>query len=409
LGIIVSAMTKIRMLVFAVTLTVVFLVGTIVFLYARGYRLDSDTRRFSPNGLLVIKSVPDGAQIFINGELKTATNATIPLPPNTYDVSVKKEGFLTWNKRLLIEKEIVTEASAHLFKAGHSLSAITFSGVEEVIPSHDLTKIGYTVIGNGVDPDNQGLFVIENVNLPLGFSRDPRRITDGNLTGSTWIWSPNGRQILLTTPQGSYLLDAGSFTPQAQKVNVTASKDDILSDWQEERDKKRSSQMRRLPEKLRTLLDRNSNAIAFSPDEEMVVYTASSSAVIETGLIKPLPGSSTQKETRDIEPGKTYVYDLKEDRNFLIDDGDGDLIIEGGYATDAVRRISWYPSSRHLILAEEGRIIIIDHDATNRQEVYSGSYLSPHAYPSLSLDRLIVLTNLGAGDSIPNLYSLGLK
>lgn len=397
------------MLVFAVTLTVVFLVGTIVFLYARGYRLDSDTRRFSPNGLLVIKSVPDGAQIFINGELKTATNATIPLPPNTYDVSVKKEGFLTWNKRLLIEKEIVTEASAHLFKAGHSLSAITFSGVEEVIPSHDLTKIGYTVIGNGVDPDNQGLFVIENVNLPLGFSRDPRRITDGNLTGSTWIWSPNGRQILLTTPQGSYLLDAGSFTPQAQKVNVTASKDDILSDWQEERDKKRSSQMRRLPEKLRTLLDRNSNAIAFSPDEEMVVYTASSSAVIETGLIKPLPGSSTQKETRDIEPGKTYVYDLKEDRNFLIDDGDGDLIIEGGYATDAVRRISWYPSSRHLILAEEGRIIIIDHDATNRQEVYSGSYLSPHAYPSLSLDRLIVLTNLGAGDSIPNLYSLGLK
>jgi hypothetical protein len=402
-------MTKIRMLVFAVTLTVVFLVGTIVFLYARGYRLDSDTRRFSPNGLLVIKSVPDGAQIFINGELKTATNATIPLPPNTYDVSVKKEGFLTWNKRLLIEKEIVTEASAHLFKAGHSLSAITFSGVEEVIPSHDLTKIGYTVIGNGVDPDNQGLFVIENVNLPLGFSRDPRRITDGNLTGSTWIWSPNGRQILLTTPQGSYLLDAGSFTPQAQKVNVTASKDDILSDWQEERDKKRLSQMRRLPEKLRILLDRNSKAIAFSPDEEMVVYTASSSAAIETGLIKPLPGSSTQKETRDIEPGKTYVYDLKEDRNFLIDDGDGDLIIEGGYATDAVRRISWYPSARHVIWAEEGRIIIIDHDATNRQEVYSGSYLSPHAYPSLSLDRLIVLTNLGAGDSIPNLYSLGLK
>ena len=402
-------MTKIRVLLFAVTLTVVFLVGTMVFFYAKGYRLDSDTKKFSPNGLLVIKSVPDGAQIFINGELETATNATIPLPANTYDVSVKKEGFLNWNKRLLIEKEIVTEASAHLFKSAPSLSAITFSGVEEVIPSHDLSKIGYTVIGNGTDTDNQGLWVIENVNLPLGFSRDPRRITDGNLTGSTWIWSPDGRQILLTTLQGSYLLDTGNFTPQAQKINVTSKKDDILTDWGEENEKKRLSQMKKLPEKLRNILERNSKAIVFSPDEEIIIYTATSSANIEKGLIKPLPGSSTQKEERNIEPGKTYVYDLKEDRNYLIDEGDGELIIKGGFATKAQRRISWYPSSRHLILAEEGKIIIMDHDATNRQEVYSGSYVSPHAYPTLSLDRLIVLTNLGAGDAILNLYSLSLK
>src|SRR4030042_6361491 len=136
-------MTKIRMFIFAITIAIVFVVGTLIFLYAKGYRLDSDTKKFSPNGLLVIKSVPDGAQIFINGELKTATNATIPLIPNTYDVSVKKEGFLSWNKRLTIEKEIVTEASAHLFKSVPSLSAITFLGVENPIPSHDLTKISY--------------------------------------------------------------------------------------------------------------------------------------------------------------------------------------------------------------------------------------------------------------------------
>jgi hypothetical protein len=157
-------MTKIRILIFALTLAVVFSVGTIVFLYAKGYRLDSETKKFSPNGLLVIKSTPDGAQVFINGELKTATDATIPLIPDTYDVSVKKEGFLTWNKRLVIEKEVVTEASAHLFKTAPSLSAITFSGIETVIPSRDLTKISYSVIGNGTDTENEGLWVMENVN-----------------------------------------------------------------------------------------------------------------------------------------------------------------------------------------------------------------------------------------------------
>lgn len=402
-------MTKIRILLFCITLAVVFIVGTLVFLYAKGYRLDSDTKKFSPNGLLVIKSVPDGAQIFINGELKTATNATIPLIPNTYDISVKKEGFLTWNKRLAIEKEIVTEASAHLFKSAPSLSAITFSGVEDIVPSHDLSKIGYSVIGNGSETQNQGLWIIENVNLPLGFSRDPRRITDGNLLDSTWVWSPDGRQILLTTTQGVYLLDTSTFTPQSQKVNVSVRKDEILATWNEEKNKKQSDQMKKLPEELRDILFRKAQSIVFSPDEEMVLYTASSSANIPQGLIKPLPGSSTQKEVRDIEPGKSYVYDLKEDKNYLIYEGDGELIIEGGYSNEAVRRISWYPSSRHLILAEEEKITIMDHDSTNRQVVYSGSYFSPNAYPTLSLDRLLVLTNLGASSSPPNLYSLSLK
>lgn len=402
-------MTKIRILLFSITLIVVFLVGTIAFMYAKGYRLDSDTNKFTPNGLLVIKSVPDGAQIFINGELKTATNATVSLLPNTYDVSVKKEGFIPWNKRLVIEKEIVTEASAHLFKSAPSLSAITFSGVETIIPSKDLTKIGYLVTGDSTDTQSHGLWVIENVNLPLGFSRDPKRITDGNLTGSTWIWSSDGRQILLTTLQGSYLLDSGSFTPQSQKINVTAQKSEILDRWDEENDKKTSDLMKKVPEELREIFSTNTQAVVFSPDEEMVLYTASSSASINKELIKPLPGSSTQKEEREIESNKTYVYDLKEDRNYLIDNGDGELVIEGGYASNAVRRISWYSSSRHLILAEEGKIIIMDHDGTNRQEVYSGSYVFPHAYPTLSLDRLIVLTNLGANESVANLYSLSIK
>lgn len=402
-------MTKIRVLLFGLTIAIVFSVGTLVFLYAKGYRLDTDTRKFSPNGLLVIKSTPDGAQVFINGELKTATDATIPLEPNTYDISIRKEGFLTWNKRLVIQKEIVTEASAHLFKTAPSLSAITFSGIETVIPSRDLTKISYSVIKNGEDNKIQGLWIMENVNLPLGFSRDPRRITDGNLTESSWVWSPDGREILLTTPKGSYLLDTGDFTPQTQWVNVSQKKDKILKSWVEENEKKRSNQMKSLPEKMGEILDKNAKALVFSPDKEMVAYTASTSATIEKALISPLPGSSTQKEQRKIEPDKTYVYDLKEDKNYLVDEGDGETIIEGGFSNGATRRISWYPSSRHLILAEEGKITIMDHDGTNRQEVYAGSYQAPHAYPTLSLDRLIVLTNLGASDSPSNLYSLSLK
>ena len=402
-------MTKVRLLFFLMTLLVVFVAGSVVFLYARGYRLNSDTGKFSPNGLLVIKSVPDGAQVFINGELKTATNVTLPLEPNIYDISVRKEGYISWNKRLTIDKEIVTEATAHLFKSVPSLSAITFSGANNPIPSYDLTKIGYLVPPTQNNTENQGLWIMETVNLPLGFSRDPRRITDGNLSGSSWVWSPDGREILLTTTRGVFLLDTGIFTSQAQRVNVAEQKSEILASWQEEKNKKNTDQIKKLPEEVREIVQRRTEALEFSPDEEMVLYTASSSATIPTNLIKKLPGVSTQKEVREIEKNKSYIYDLKEDKNFLIDDGDGELIIEGGFSNSAVRRISWYPSSRNLILAEESKITIMDYDGTNKQVVYSGSFISPHVYPTLSLDRLLILTNLGAGTTAANLYSLSLK
>ena len=62
-----------------------------------------------------------------------------------------------------------------------------------------------------------------------------------------------------------------------------------------------------------------------------------------------------------------------------------------------------------LVLAEEGKVIIMDYDGTNRQEVYTGSYIAPHAFPTVSDERLLLLTNLGADSGSPNIYSLTLK
>ena len=121
-----------RLVFFVLTITIVTVVGYLVSLYARGYRLEKG--QVSANGLLVIKSAPDGAQVFVNGELKTATNANLALAPGTYDVSVQKEGYITWNKRMQIEEEIVTETTAHLFKIVPSLSAITFQQVPTPYP-----------------------------------------------------------------------------------------------------------------------------------------------------------------------------------------------------------------------------------------------------------------------------------
>jgi hypothetical protein len=311
-----------------------------------------------------------------------------------------------------VQKEVVTEATAHLFKLAPSLSSMNFLPTVNPVPSEDFSKIVYYVPphtdNSAVGTDNGGLWVMEMLNLPLGFNRDPRKITDGDLSNSTWTWSPDGRQILLTTKTGSYLLDAGTFTAEKDRENVSPLAQAIVDEWISQDKKKLEAQTRSLPVEVQDVLLNKSKAVVFSPDEDMVLYTASSEAKLDDYLIPQLPGASTQKQERDIKKGKTYIYDIKEDRNFLIEESDQSLTIKGGATTDVLRRLSWFPTSRHLVLAQPNSIVIMDYDGTNRQEVYKGVYVSPNAYPAISTDRLLILTNLGA-QATPNLYYLNLK
>jgi len=390
-------MTKLRVTLTLITIMVMLTFGTLFGLYAKGYRFDKDLLKFIPHGILVVESEPKAAQVYIDGEFETATDATIRLAPGTYDISVQKEGFITWNKRVTIEVEEVTEADIQLFRSTPSLTAITFSGVISPVATGDYTKIAYSIEVDKTETEKAGLWVMETVNLPLGFAKDPKRITDGNLTNASWEWSPNGQEILLTTPLGIYLLDAGTFTPQNQRVNVLSQKEEILASWETEKLRKLNAKVRNMPNTLQDLFLNRVESISFSPDEKKVLYTASSSAIIPENLIKPIPGASTQKQERDIKVGHTYVYDIKEDQNFLLSTGSKE------------ERIAWFPSSNHLVVAKKDKVYISDLDGTNNQTVFAGAYSIPNAFPTLNKDRLFVLTNLGAFGEIPNLYSISLK
>ncbi len=395
-------MAKVRVLAFLSTLIIVSFFGVFASYYARGYRLNLRTFttkgviQFEPNGILVIKSEPDGASVFINGELKAATNTTLSLSPGTYDIEVKKDGFFTWSKRMVIEKEIVTATTVSLFKTVPPLSPTTFFGAKNPVASRDGTKIAFVVLPQGEETsDKTGLWTLDTFNFPLGFTNEPKRITNGDLTNSTYVFSPDGRQIMLTTSNGIFLIDSGSYTPQEQRVNISTKVNSTLSEWNTIKKVKDTSLTRNLPIELNDVLNRRSKDFTFSPDENMIMYTASSSGILPDDLIKQLPGASTQKQERTIQLDHTYVYDIKEDRNFVVG--------------DQTQTLRWMPDSRHLLLAREGQVIIMDYDGTNGQVVYSGSYLSPAAFPFSNATKLLILTNLGAATSSANLYTLTVK
>lgn len=390
-------MTKIRILFFVITLIVVGGVGLFASYYARGYRLNLKTLKFQPNGILVLKSEPGGDSVYINGDLKTATNASISLSPGTYDVQVSKDGYFSWYKRLTIEKEIVTQASISLFKTVPSLSPMTSDGAVNPVTSDDGTKIIYSVLpSTSVGNDKTGLWELDTVSLPLGFTSGPKRITDGDMTNATYVFSPDGRQIMLTISQSIFLLDSGSFISQGQRVNMASQKNSILTGWQTQKASDNENLIKNLPPEVTDILTRKTSNFIFSPDQTMILYTASSSGTLPDNLIRPLPGASTQAQERDIQAGSTYVYDTKEDRNFLI--------------TNQVSPVlRWMPTSMQLLLAQAGQIIVMDYDGTNRQVVYTGSYIYPFAFPYTDNSKILVLTNLGASSSNSNLYTITVK
>ena len=84
-----------KQLVISIAIFLSLVIATIlVVLYGKGYRfgLGPGKLELKGTGLLVAKSIPDGAQVFIDDKLKTATDNTINLPPGEYRVKIFKEG-----------------------------------------------------------------------------------------------------------------------------------------------------------------------------------------------------------------------------------------------------------------------------------------------------------------------------
>jgi hypothetical protein len=214
----------------------------------------------------------------------------------------------------------------------------------------------------------------------------------------------------LTISNSIFLIDTGSFTAQNQRINIASKKDATITVWTAEKENKDQNLIKNLPPELTDILSRKSSSFVFSPDNNVILYTASSSGTLPDGLVRSLPGASTQRQERNIQAGHTYVYDIKEDRNFLITDQEvvinNQQLTVNGPQGSALR---WMSSSRHLLFAQSGQVTVMDYDGTNRQVVYSGSYFAPAAFPFSNTTKILILTNLGAGTSSANLYTLTVK
>lgn len=452
-----------RRLLITIATAILLVAGTYTAIqFAKGYRPDLKSREIKGTGLLVVNSLPEGAQVFLNEKLTTATDDTLNLPPSEYTIEIKKDGYIPWKKTMQIEAELVTQANARLFPAVTSLRPHTFTGAANVAPSPDGQKIAYAVTQSS-EQAKKGLWILDLVERPLSLSKDPRQIVRNtqelDFSLASLGWSPDSSQILAnfqptsTSSETNILLKASDFNKVESLRDVSAQLPVIFSQWEEQLAIKLNDQLLLLPLEMQNIATASATNLYFSPDEKKLLYTATQEIDIPQELIPPLPSSSTQTEKRQIKPDRTYVYDIEEDKNFFLaetlafselgEPAARTLIIDSiiprplfssesspsahtklqmenttntltafqnQYTPIFIQNIQWFPDSKHLILTQENKITIIEFDGTNHSTVHSGNYEKQFAFPWPDGSKLLIVTNLNTESNIPpNLYAINLE
>ena len=401
-----------KKLIIPVLIVLFLIAGTIVVvLLGRGYglNLNGSGPILAGTGLLVATSSPDGAQVIINGHLTTATDNTINLAPGDYDVKIFKEGYFPWEKKITVKKEVVSKADALLFPTAPQLASITNVGILNPVIDPSLTKIAYAVASQSAVKN--GIYILDMSSRPIltlqNASSQIAQDVANTFSSSTFTWSPDSAQILanIETKQNTftkYLLQTNTLNQTPQDVTETIASVDNA--WQSIKTDKDTALINSLPKKLRPVVADNFAILQWSSDETKILYQASQSATIPLIINPALIGTNSTPQVRNITKGEVYVYDIKEDRNYLILSSLPTTQFNSGELP-----IMWYPHSKHLVYVHDGRIDMMEYDAQNQTTVYAGPFVDDYVFPWPDATQLVILTNLGNPNIIPNLYTIGLK
>jgi hypothetical protein len=420
-------------------------VSILIIAYGRGYRFNFNQKSVSPTGLVTATSDPNGAFVYINGKKYGATNANIQLPPDWYTVTIAKDGYQPWEKKVRVQGEIIARADAMLFPKNPSLYTIINSGVVRPVVSPDGTKLAYNVTPppestlSAIPTAPAGLYVLDLVDKPLGVNRDARMVlpvASLDTTRATLTWSPDSKQILIevknvVTGLPQYYLVSSDVTGDVPKP--VPSRDTVIADWTTQQATLEREKLLPLKQDFIDIATSSMQIVSFSPDERKILYEATASATIPQILPQKVVGTNPTEEVRDLTPGNLYVYDIKEDRNYLLGEskayGFMPALVPTPTPSVSLRRtpgvsptpslpqiaipsvpVQWLPTSHHLIIVGPDRIDIMEYDGANRVTVYAGPFEGGFVAPWTNSSKLLILTNLNpTAQSGATLYGINIR
>ena len=379
----------------AVTAICLLALTTAIFLYAGGYRLkkdqDTSTVQIRSTGMISIKSIPQGASVYINGVLVTATNNTIPgVEPGKHLLKVVKNGYTTWTKEVEVFPELATDITAVLVSQTPRLEPLTNTGARNPTVSPTLTKLAFL----SDDTESPGIWVVSlsEGTLSLFKSTPSVVLKDTSLIkysqSKSLEWSADEKALLITLEDGRYQL-FNLVDKTIQNVFTETQVKAIRTGWDADTLEKRKAFIEKLdiPQELQELAV--SKDSTWAPDEKKFLY-------------KKPKGNQTEYRVYNSEKPLPVGEQV-------------DTVVFTTNTADPQPQISWYSDSFHLILTEgnietdkRGTIYIIRIDGTNKTEIYNNTLYSNSVFVAPGGDKLVVLTSFKSSGQT-DLYTIGLR
>lgn len=390
---------------FAVSIAIL-LVGLATIFWARGFKPDFKNGGIDRTGLIVINSIPTGAQVYLNDKLTSATNASIPyLDPGIYKVKIQKDGYSIWEKDIEIKADLAFEIKAVLFPTGPQISPLTLTGAANPTLSPDNSKIIYGVTGI-----RGGIYILPMNDNFFAFRQETRQILKNqsglDFSKASFIFSPDSKQAIATikneagNPIANVLVDTERSGQEIR--DITAILSTTLSGWQEELDALSQVKAQIIPAEIKeATTPAKKPSPSPSPSPKAQPRTSNQQPV--TNYLNYLPtGLNFSPDEEKIlfkdKVDKYQVYDLKTKKSLVLPEY-SELI-----------SLNWYPDSNHLVVAQKNSVSIVEADGGNKMVIYSGRFENGFVFAHPSGQRLIILTPLTQADgTLPNLYAINLK
>jgi len=356
-----------KSLIFILSIGALILAFTfILVILARGYRLDikKSGLQLKATGLLSATSRPKSASIYIDNVLKSATDDTLNLPPGEYNLRISKAGYFPWSKTIQILPEIVYQSDAQLFLASPEAKLLTLLDTPKSSLSPDNQKIIYSQASESATSKDNGLYLLELTDIPLLPSLSSQKLLLSNTSTVNWNkynfeFSPNSRQVLATAKSlPSFLLNLDQNLSTQKLTDITPQIPQIRLSWAELKSNNFSQKLINLPLPLKKFVATDSAILSFNGNEHKLLYEASQSGTLEKILSDPPPNRSTQPETRQIQIKQYYVYDFKEDTNFLLGNSD-------------FSHLQWIPGTDYLIYLKDNQLFSVESDNTNTNLLFT--------------------------------------
>lgn len=372
----------------------------LVIAFARGYRFDFNGKKVTSTGIIALSSNPKAAKVYINDELKGATDINLILPPGQYHAKIKKDGYTSWEKQVSLKGELVLSLDALLFPVNPSLSPLTNLTVEGVYPLDQTGKI--LILSESGDEKTDGIYLFDSTrrNFSLFQPLKPvilKKDLPSGLKLQGVYFSPDYKQAILDWKTVAYLV-----SPDEDKnlFDVTSSKLTLLEAWGREKLKNDLKILETFPKEIAKVASDSFHIVSFSPDETKILYKSEKSQQLQNVTGHFQIGTNQTEEERNIKTNQLYVYDKKEDKNFKVE-------IENCIKIENC--MQWYPDSRHFLFLDGKKISIVDYDGTNKQTVYSGPFQESF-FTSTSDGNIIILANLNPEiHQFPDLYLVGVR